>query len=283
MTLLLNPVFIRMAEVLLSAVAAFVVGVVGIRMLRREIVEGGEMTESARAENALPLHTSEIIGELKQQKFALQSERQTERRRSKASDQITAAMIANLSCGVLLVGPNGLIRQANAAARQILGFASPMGMSVSEVFRNTRAVRDSGEEFAVAGAFATALSKAQASQFEAAYWTPSREERELKFKLIPVGGTCGEMLGLAAVISDESVIAELQQAQILRAETSAEMALELRTSLSSIREWVDRMKAMDDPQRMQEFATDVAAEAERLERVVGGFLAGRAGTGVLQA
>ena len=51
------------------------------------------------------------------------------------------------------------------------------------------------------------------------------------------------------------------------------MALELRTSLATIREWAGQMNAAE-PSQQQRLAGDISAEAERLERVVGGFLAG---------
>jgi signal transduction histidine kinase len=69
-------------------------------------------------------------------------------------------------------------------------------------------------------------------------------------------------------------VADLNRAKLLHAETSAEMALELRSSLSSIREWVERMKATNDPQRARDLAADIWADADRLEKLVGGFLAG---------
>jgi PAS domain-containing protein len=273
--ILTNPIFVRMVAALLSAVTAFVVGVVGIRMLRRGIVEDTDLLENSGSEATLPLQTSVIIQQLKQQKFALQSEQQADRRRTKTSEQITAAIIAHLPCGVLFVAPNGLVKQANAAARRILGFASPLGMSVGELVRNARVVCESGADMTVAEVFQSALSKkAQPDQFESPYVTPNGEERTLRFTLIPLSAASSEMLGVAAVINDESEVADLNRAKILHAETSAEMALELRSSLSSIREWAERMKATNDPQRARDLAADIWADADRLERLVGGFLAG---------
>ena len=275
MKILANPIFVRILAAFLSAVTAFVVGVVGIRMLRRGMVEDAELPENSGSEDTLPLHTSVIIQQLKQQKFTLQSEQQAERRRTKTSEQITAAMIANLPCGVLFVAPNGLVRQANAAARQILGFASPLGMSVNELFRNARTLSESGQEIVLAEAFENVLSgRVRGNQFSSSHLTPQREQRALKLTLIPVNTPANEVLGVAAVISDESAMADLQREGVLRAEISAEMALELRTSLASIREWVERMRATAEPQRARDLAADISAEADRLERLVGKFLAG---------
>jgi PAS domain-containing protein len=270
-----NPVFIRMAVALLSAVAAFVGGVVVIRMLRRGMVGDTATAAGPDLEDALPLHAAEVIQQLKQQKFALQSEQKTERRRAKTSEQIMTAMIANLPCGILFVTPNGLVRQANTASRRILGFASPLGMSMKDLFRNAKVVSDSYAGLTVAQAYEGVLHSQESGEFESAYMTPNGEERALKLTLMPVTGTSSELLGFAIAVSDESAMAELRRAELLRAETSAEMALELRTSLVSIREWAEQIVSSDNPQRAQRLASDMAAETERLGKSVGSFLAGK--------
>ena len=276
MKILISPLFVRMAAVLLSAVTAFVLGIVGVRLLRRQIVDGGEILEDLGPDDATTSYPySAIIQQLKQQKFALENEQQVQRRRTKTSEHITASMIAHLPCGVLFVTPNGLVRQANAAARQMLGFASPLGMSVVELFRDAKAVSGSEGVGKVAEAFQRALqSKAGATQFESSYLTPSGEERVLQFTLIPMCAPGGEMLGMASVVSDESETAVVRRARVLHSETSAEMALELRTSLATIGEWAEQMRTTADREQTRSLAGDISAEAERLEKLVGGFLAG---------
>ena len=67
------------------------------------------------APETFPLHTYHaVIQQLKQQKHELQSSQREERRRAKTSENISAAVLSNLSCGVLFFTPNGLVRQANA-------------------------------------------------------------------------------------------------------------------------------------------------------------------------
>src|SRR5437899_1011328 len=165
--LLTSPVFVRMAAVFLLAVAGFVAAIVAMRMLRRQMVENGGIPGDSSSEDAIPLHTSTVIQQLKQQKFALQSEQQVERRRARTSEHITTTIIANLPYGMLFTAPNGLVRQANAAARQILGFASPLGLSVGELFRDARVISESGSELKVAEVFESALQrKAHHDNFE---------------------------------------------------------------------------------------------------------------------
>jgi PAS domain-containing protein len=269
--LLTNPVFVRMAVVLLSAVAAFVLGAVAIRMLRHGLVEDSAIPDGSAGEPALPMQALTVIQQLKQQKFALQSEQNQERRRAKTSEQVTAAILANLPCGMLFVAPNGLVRQANAAARHILGFASPLGMSIADLFRDAKLALEPTS--LLAGAFEGALQgQLGLNHFCGRYFTPDDRERSLNFTLIPIHGTSGEMLGLAIAITDDSGNAELRQAQFVRGEISAEMALELRTSLSAIREWTQRINVTADSANTRHLATDIATETDRIEKVVGGFL-----------
>jgi PAS domain S-box-containing protein len=272
---LVSPVFVRMAAVLLCGVAAFVLGIVAVRLLRRRLVDDGQALGNLGTDNADAVYPySAIIQQLKQQKFALQSEQQVQRRRAKTSEHITASMIAHLPCGVVFVAPNGLVRQANAAARQMLGFASPQGLSLAELFRDDGAVSEA-DGSTMAEVFQRALQgKTGATTFESSYLKPSGEERVLKFTLIPMRGESSEMLGLASVITDESETAVVRRERVLQSETSAEMALELRTSLATIREWAEQMGTATDREQTRSLAGDISAEAGRLEKLVGGFLAG---------
>ena len=273
MKLLTNPLFIRAIALFLCSAAAFVVGAVAMRMLRHRMVDG-EMPDTSGAQQSLPLQAYTVIQELKQQKFALQSEQKEQRRRTKTSEQITSAIIANLPVGMMFVAPNGLVRQANAAARRILGFASPMGMSVAQIFGEAKAFPEDGNEIKVTDAFTNALhGNPHSDVFETWYATPSGEERSLQITLIPVQVPGGEILGLASVIADNGEAAALRQAQVIRAEESAELALKVRTSVSTIREWAEQLKAEGNG-RTRGLADDISAEAANLENVLGQFLAG---------
>jgi len=272
--LLTNPLVLRATVVFLVSAAAFVLGAVAIRMLRREIVESGQLPDGS-GEQSLPLQAYTVIQQLKQQKFALQNEQQQQRRRTKTSEHITASIIANLPVGMLFIAPNGLVRQANAAARRILGFESLTGMSMAEIFRETKVFAKNGSESKITEAFDRALrGDPHGEGFEGWYVTPGGEQRSVAITLIPVRVAGGEMLGLASVIADQGETAALRQAQVMRAEESAELALELRTSLSTISEWAQQMKGLGDGP-IRGLSDDISAEARRLEKVIGQFLAGK--------
>ena len=272
--LLTNPLFVRAVVVFFASASSFLLAILAIRLLRRRIVEDGEIPNQSSAEISLPLQAYTVIQQLKQQKFALQNEQQQQRRRTKTSEHITASIIANLPVGMLFIAPTGLVRQANSAARRILGFASPLGMSVSDLFRESKTFSAGGEEVEVREVFNGALRETvHEDDFECGYETPSGDERQLKITLIPVRALEGETLGLAAAIADHAEAAALRREQLLRAEESAELALELRTSLATIRDWGERVK-VGSGSSASSLGDDISTEARRLETVLSGFVAG---------
>jgi PAS domain S-box-containing protein len=275
MRLLTNPIFVRMAGVFLLSGAAFVLGMVVIRWLRRRMV--GQDPLPLGGEQAVSFHTYAVIQQLKQQKFALQNEQRIQSRRAKTSEHITSAVMSHVPCGVMFINPNGIIRQANTAARQILGFRSPLGMSVGELFRHARSSSESGAQLSLAEAFIQAVgNRVSLGPIDSRYRTPAGEERALKLTFVPIQAPSGDELGAAAVFSDETAVAALREAEFLREEASAEMVLELRSSLRSIRQWAAAMvgSAAEDGQNP---AADIAAEAERLDRCLSRFVRGDKG------
>jgi len=105
--LLLNPMVLRLGMLLLITIAAFVVGAIAIRRTRKSLVgETDSFAQSPLAAEGLPIHSYHaVIQQLKQQKHELQSEQQIERRRAKASENISAAVLSNLSSGVVFFTP----------------------------------------------------------------------------------------------------------------------------------------------------------------------------------
>ena len=269
MRLLANPLVVRMGLGLLVSMAAFATGILGIRALRRKLVEGESPSDPLGLIDDASYAYSAVIQNLKQQKFELQNQHAAQKRRAKTSEQITASVIANLPCGVLLIGPNGLAKQANAAARRLLGFASPLGMSPEELFRDALAIPEAREPAPLAAEVRTCLRGRIRSTFQSRYQTTAGDERSLSMTLIPL--TMDDAAGLACVISDETAVSQLNREKLLQSEISVEMALQLRSSLSVIRDYANRIG--HEQQDAAHLADDIAAETDRLEKVVGGFLA----------
>ena len=274
MRLLTNPIFIRMAVVFIAGAFAFIVGVMIMRRLRRNFSEESLDSMEPATLDSLPLHTYHaVIQQLKQQKHELQSSQQAERRRARTSENISAAVLSHLSSGVMFIDGSGLVRQANTAARQILGFASPVGMGVKEVFREstfqkletTKALSEAIQE--------NLRNKSSAYLLNVHYLRPSGENRVLEVTITPVQAPSGDTIGAACLINDQTELARVRQQQLAHGEMSAEMALQLRSSLATIADCARRLSDKSDAQSVQRVASDIAAEAAHLERTIGGFLA----------
>jgi len=276
MKILSNPIVLRMGFGLLAAIFAFVMGLLMMRRMRRSLMEEASLADGPPTAESFPLHTYHaVIQQLKQQKHELQSEQQVERRRAKASENISAAVLSNLSCGVVFFTPNGLIRQANGAAKHILGFASLAGMNAAEVFGNSTLLSASGSYTNVAQAIQTGLrEKTPPRQLTLRYVTPAREERILEITVTSVHSPASEILGAACLINDHTEVSQIRRQQALRGEMSAEMALELRNSLTTISGYAQQLAASNDAELAQQLAADIAAEAAHLDHTIGGFLLG---------
>jgi PAS domain-containing protein len=277
MKLLTNPVFLRMAGVAACAMLAFVIGWFLIRRMRRNLQEERTLGEGNPANDSFPLHTYHaVIQQLKQQKYELQALQQAERRRAKTSENISGAVLSNLSSGVLFFNMAGLVKQANHAGKKILGFASPLGMSAKELFRETHVQISRRSLVKLSEALASTLKEAVGfREEEADYLTPAGEARVLDVTVSPVYAANGELLGAACLLNDRTDISRMRREQVMHGEISAEMALQLRNSVSLISEYAETMAASGDARQTQQLAKDIRSEAEHLQLTIGGFLTGR--------
>jgi nitrogen fixation/metabolism regulation signal transduction histidine kinase len=270
--------------VLFAAGVAFVSAIWLMRNLRRRIaVEADLGSGAAPTLDALPLHLyNTVIQQLKQQKHELQVQNQVEQRRSRTTENFSQAVLSNLSSGVVVFGANGLVKQANRAAREILGFSSPAGMSAEAIFRNAEVI--SSPAIGLVGQAAGKVIEevhavlregSKSRQVEAEYVTPAGKKLRIAVTLSPVPAVDGGLLGVACLVSDRSEVEKLVQQQELHSEISAEMALELRASLETIAGYAQQLARNRDPQMARQLSGDIASEASRLERHIGGFLAAK--------
>jgi PAS domain-containing protein len=284
--LLTNPLFMRAAMVLVAAAGAFVFALWLMRALRRNIAAEADL-DSAPAptlEN-LPFHLyNTVIQQLKQQKHELQVQTLAEQRRARTTENFSQAVLSNLSSGVLVFGPNGLVKQANPAAKQILGFHSPSGMSAADIFRSAVVCSPHSSEVYsdglgdVPGRLTEEINAvlregSKCRQLEADYTTPAGQKLRIAVTVSPVPAVDGGLLGAACLISDRSEFEQIRHQQQLHGEISAEMALELRTSLTTIAGYAQQLARNREPDLAPQLAADIASEAARLDRHIGGFLA----------
>jgi PAS domain-containing protein len=281
--MLSNPIVVRMAVVLFVSAFGLWVATLLLRRMRRILTEESFAVDSVPELDQFPMHTyNAVIQQLKQQKHELLSVQQVERRRAKTSENISAAVLSNLSSGVLFLTTNGLVRTANAAAKSILGFASPVGMSVSEIFRDARlsSSLSLGSQETLAAAVQASLrepglrTQGLLRSVEADYNTPAGDRRILEITISPVPTPSGETLGAACLITDKTEFATIQRLQELRGEMSAEMALALRSSLATISSYAQQVAVSSDPTLVRQLAVDIVSEAADLDHTIGGFLTG---------
>jgi len=129
--------------------------------------------------------------------------------------------------------------------------------------------------------------KTRFQRLEARYRTPAGEERALDITISPVHAPDSEApgaagpgvacLGVACLINDRTEVTEIRRQEELRGEMSAEMALGLRNSLTTIAGYAQQLAASREPELARQLASDIAVEAAHLDRTIGGFLAGAKG------
>jgi PAS domain-containing protein len=287
-----NPLVLPAGLVLAMAAGAFMFAVWVIRRLRRNIAAEAELDSTATPTlETLPLHLyNTVIQQLKQQKHELQVQTLAEQHRARTTENFSQAVLSNLSSGVLVFGLNGLVKQANPAAKEILGFSSLSGMNAEDIFR-TAAIR-SADCFAVdADGMGNTLGElseevnavlregSKCRQLEADYATPAGRKLRIAVTISPVPAVDGSLLGAACLISDRSEFERIRHQQELHGEISAEMALELRTSLATIAGYAQQLARNRDPELASQLAADIASEASRLDRHIGGFLSDKRSAG----
>ncbi len=272
MRLLTNPLILRMAVVFIAAAVAFVMAFIAIRQLRRNIQTDAAVGEGTPS-NGFPLHTYHaVIQQLKQQKHELQALQQAERRRAKATENISAAVVSNLNSGVLVFNSSGLVRQANPAAKSILGFGSPVGMNANDLFRDAT-VRGglNSERTPLSEAVAASLKTlSKFHRLEADYVTPARESRVLEITISPVYGANAEILGAACLISDQTEVARMRQgAEIGASYETGRVALE--NSLAALAAYAKNLAANseDAPRIAVSIETEVDRMRAALAQLVG--------------
>jgi len=275
-----NPVLLRMAFLLFCATLAFGFGLIGIRRLRRNLSdEQDSLSHAPMATEGLPVHAYHaVIQQLKQQKHELAAQQLSERRKAKASDTLSSAVLANLSSGVLFFNTSGLLRQANTAARKILGFASPVGLSLADVFRTAtlRRVAETANASNVEQLFAPAMAGTTAVRAVLLnYATRDGESKVLEVTASPVMAEDASLMGTTLVLNDKTDLERIRHDQRVRQEMSAELAQELRNSLAKIAGSAQQLAHSRDAELTKDLADTIATEAAQLDRTIGSFLGGK--------
>jgi len=276
--LLANPIAFRALTVFVCSAFFLLLGIFFVRALRRNIEEEADIPDGPTGSlETLPLNVyNTVIQELKQQKHELQVQSQADQHRARVTDNFSQAVLSNLSSGVLVFGANGLVKTSNPAAKAILGFASMNGMSSDDIFRSAlvqTSERNVDQPVRIADEIHTVLREGvKRRQVNAEYRTPAGETRFFSMTVSQVPAVDGSLLGVACLITDLSELEGIRKQQQMHGELSAEMALQLRTSLTTIAGYAQQLASNRDPEMAQQLAVDIAQEAAQLDRSIGGFL-----------
>jgi PAS domain-containing protein len=281
-TLLMNPTALRMGLLLFAAIAAFGLGLFTIRLLRKNLLsESDSLNSSPLAPEGLPVHAYHaVIQQLKQQKHELAAQQLSDRRKAKASDTLSSTILSNLSCGVLFFNTSGLVRQANGAARKVLGFASPVGLDVGDLFRTATLRPENntpgpGSGSSVEQALAPALAgKSAVRGLVVNFVAPDGESHILELTASPVLAEDASLMGTTLVLTDKTDIERIRHDQRMHQEISSELALGLRDSLTTIAGCAQQLARSRDPELARQLADGIAHEAANLDRTIGSFLGG---------
>ncbi len=272
-----NPIFVRALGLLVIALMALFVGTLFIRKLRIAFTPEDRTTrrDTSTDDTAFQAYQG-LIARLKTQEQELTQLREEARNRAAASEGLSAAVLTNLGSGVVVLTPAGIVQQANAAAREILGFASPTGLHTRDLFKGIRALRG-GQASSLFEAIENASQSAAALRFEADYTTPAGEEKILGLTISPVRSTGSAFLGSACLISDLTEMTSLSRQMHLRenlaslGEMSAGIAHEFKNSLATISGYSQMLQTDDDP-AVRDFSARIHGATENLARVVTDFL-----------
>jgi PAS domain-containing protein len=194
MKLLGNPVVLQMVGVSLLIGAMLVIGFLVVHGMRKNMMkEMSPITENPRSDApsfALAAYQG-VIANLKEREVVLKSQLASEAARTGVLETVSNTVLENISTGVLIFSPNLMVQQANAAARSLLGYASPLNMHVKEVFRGLQTVELPSANGALGG-IGQAIRDVFAKGVEyrgvpATYSTPSGDAREFQIALMPLG------------------------------------------------------------------------------------------------
>ena len=267
---------------LLIALFFFVIGAIVMRLLRQRLSPETAVSELRAASTGIEAYHA-VITRLKEQEKEISRLREQERQRAAASETLSAAVLDNLASGVVLFHPAGTVRQANPAAKAILGYASPLGLHARDLFRGASSVRmQAGEPprppEALVDAIGSAMRDGQAfRRLEAEYVTPAGERRVLGITLSPVATATGSRLGVACLVSDLTEIAalsrqvQLRERQAALGEMSAGIAHEFKNSLATISGYAQMLQS-EPGDTVRQFSGKIATETSSLTRIVTDFL-----------
>lgn len=264
----MNPTSLNLVFYLTAGLALLCllgIGVYAIHRMSRRPAAGRRGDDGAARPAALPATWPtppgvlvDLVARLKRQDAELETLRRTVRQRDQDSLRVSRDLLSHLPSGVVFFDRQGVVQQANPAARAALGFASPQGLRATELFREAQVEDAAGAALgSAADLVRQALEKGAVFQRqEMAYRTPAGEERRLGLTFSPVSAAAlgpgrerEDGLGLICLLTDLTAIraleTELRRRQSLASlgEMSAGIAHEFKNALATISGYAQMLAA----------------------------------------
>lgn len=235
---------------------------------------------SLETETSSALAYASLIQQLRAQEKELERLRHLERERAQATENISAAVLSNLVSGVVLFSANGLVQQANAAAREILGYASPTGLRTAELLRGVKSARvENGGEIDLAAEMNRVFAGGSAlRRVQVEYVSPGGAHRVLGVSTSAVRKSTGEVVGVACLLSDLTEVTTLSEQirmgeqMAALGEMSAGIAHEFKNSLATLSGYAQMLQKETEPATVRDFSARILRETEALARIVTEFL-----------
>jgi PAS domain-containing protein len=265
-----------------------------IRKIRHDI--NAETAQAALPQERSPAFSlaayNGVIQQLREKEKNLQRLVEKEQQRSAAAEVILEAVLANLACGVIFLDRIGGVRQANRAAKSLLGYASPLLFNLRDLFRTVTKIRwpdgtEANSPMPLVSALQQAIRDAvPLPRVEVEYRTPAGQKRTLAITAFPVMEKNAalnavkdkETLGACCLIEDLTQITEIaRQMHVTEnlasmGEISAGLVRDFKNSLETIANHAQTLARAGAGEDARLLAEKITTEAESLSKVVAEFL-----------
>lgn len=251
-----------------------------LRRLTRPIDALAETARSAEAlvppssEESRPAHAAvaafaRTIGELRERTAELEKLRQREKERADALAVTAETLVRSHPGGLLVVGPEGEITEANGPALAALGLRREALAGAAAERLSAWPVLAKAVEAALRGEPTLAADASRPDE---------TSSRSLEATAVPVADADGRILGGLVFLEDRTAMKRLERELSFRrelaalGEMSAGIAHEFRNATAAILGYARLAGAAESPEARARHLSRIRAEAEHVARVTGDFL-----------